>query len=171
MEFSKTNKDWTIQVTIPTTKQKYIDKSLLKSAYLYCFALWGYEFAFSKTGDLIRAVLTNKARYPIGIMPLKLDKTIPQYDNIKTGVCYVSKPNVLKSFVVNIRIKDKLKNTEAIYPVFIPKPSETGIEELQRIQKAMDEKITGDITFIALNSILNQTPLAYSQTWNEVKSL
>jgi hypothetical protein len=107
----------------------------------------------------------------MSVMPLKLDKTIPQYDRLQTGVCYITKPDILKSLVVNIRIKDKIKNTEAIHPVFIPNPTETGIEHLQKIQKAMDEKITSDVTFMPLNSILKQTPLAYTKTWNEVKSL
>jgi len=171
MAYSKTNKNWSIQVTIPNPKDDHINKSMIKSAYLYCFALWGYEFAFSKTGDLFRAVLSDKAEYPMSVLPLKFNKATPNYKNMPRGVCYISKPEELRSLVVNIEVKDKDKDFEAIHPVFIPNPTDTGIEDLRKIQKLMDEKVTGDITMVTLNSILNTTPAAYSQTWREMQDL
>lgn len=172
IEDSKTNKNWTLQITIPTPQDIHINKGMIKTAYLYCFALWGYEFAFSKTGELFRMILSDKMTYPMSVLPLKFDKKdFPNYDSIPTGVCYISKPDNLKSLIVNIPVKDKINGLEYLHPVFIPSPTETGIEDLKKIQKLMDDKITGDISIVPLLNILKSTPAAYSQTWHNVQQL
>lgn len=172
IEYSKTNTDWTMQINIPSPQDIHINKGMIKTAYLYCFALWGYEFAFSKAGDLFRMILSDKMDYPISVLPLKLDKeATPNYDSIPTGVCYISKPEELKSLVVNIRVKDKVKGLESIHPVFIPNPTKTGIEDLNKIQKVMNDNITGDISITPLLSILKSTPAAYSQTWHDMQRI
>lgn len=172
IEYSKTNNDWEFQITVSNPKEMHINKSILKSAYLYCFSHWGYEFAFSKTGDLFRSVLSDKEDYPMAVMPLKFDKeTKTSFDKIPIGVCYISRPENLKSLIVNIQIKDKIMGFENILPVFIPNPTNTGIQDLKKIQKLMDDKITGDITIVPLLSILEKTPIAYSQTWYDVQHI
>lgn len=171
MEHSKKSFDWSIHITIPTPQDTHINKAMLKSAYLYCFALWGYEFAFSKTGELIREVLSGKAEYPMAVLPLKFNQSSPNFTRMPRGVCFISYPEELRSFVVNILVKDKSKGLEAIHPVFIPNPSITGIDELKKIQRLMNEKITGEINMVHLNGILHSTPYAYSQTWKQMKEL
>lgn len=160
------------QITLPLPNDTHIKKAFLKTAYLYCFAYWGYEFAFSKAGVLLRDVLSDKAEYPMNILPLKFDrKNMSAFDKIPIGVCYISNPLVLKSFVVNIKLEDKKTGVENIYPVFIPNPTDAGIEALNDIQKTLDSQFKGDISITPLNSKLNETPLAYSQTWQEVQQL
>ncbi len=167
IEYIKVSTDWELQITIPKPKEDHINKAILKSAYLYCFSFWGYEFAFSKAGDLFRLVLSNKADYPMAVIPLSFDnKTTPNFDKIPTGLCYISKPENLKSLVANICVKDKTTGFEKIHPVFIPNPTESGFEDLKKIQILMDDKITGDITFTPLLNILKETPIAYSKTWD-----
>lgn len=172
IEHTKTNTGWEFQMTVSKPKQELINKSILKSAYLYCFSHWGYEFAFSKTGDLFRKILSNKENYPMVVMPLKIDKdTVTTFEKIPTGVCYISRPEHLKSLIVNIQFKDKNTGFENIHPVFIPNPTETGTQDLKKIQKLMDDQITDSITIAPLPNILKQTPIAYSQTWYNVQHI
>ncbi len=68
-------------VNISTPLQSNIDKALLKTAYLYCFALWGYEFVFSDVGQLFRLVLNGKIEYPMTVRPLKFDHNKNGFEN------------------------------------------------------------------------------------------
>lgn len=169
LEYSKHNKDWKIDLTISNPQDDNINKSMLKSAYLYCFALWGYEFAFSQSAELIRNVIKGNGTYPMNVMPLKLTSDLNNYTNLPKGVCFISKPQVLRSFVVNIEIKDKEKGFSAVHPVFIPNPTENKIDDLKKIQVQMDNAITGDVNFVPLNRILSSTPFAYTETWRQME--
>ena len=170
--YSKAHTGWEFQVMVSKPNESHINKAILKSAYLYCFSHWGYEFAFSKTGDLFRMVLSDKENYPMKVMPLKFDaETKTTFEKIPTGICYISQPEYLRALIVNIQIKDKITGFRIIHPVFIPNPTETGIQDLKEIQKILDDRINDDITIVPLPNILKDTPITYSQTWYDVQHI
>lgn len=72
---------------------------------------------------------------------------------------------------MNIKLKYKENGYEAIHSVFIPDPTETGIEDLKKIPPAIEAQGHTDIEITPLNNILHSTPLAYSQTWLQMKEL
>ena len=165
-------KDFTITITMPTPKDEPFQKAMLKTAYLYCFSHFGYEFVFSRAGNLIRKVLKGEAEYPIKVAPLQFERhNQKHFDNITIGVCYISQPQNLRSFVVNIKLKYIENGYEAIHSVFIPDPTEMGVEDLKRIPLAIQAQEHTDIEITSLNNILHSTPLAYSQTWLQMKDL
>lgn len=169
---SKRRGDFTITVTIPTPQNEKFEKALLKTAYLCCFSQFGYEFVFSKAGNLIRNVLNSEAQYPIQVSALLFERNNQkEFENIPIGVCYISQPENLRSFLVNIRLKYKENGYEAIHSVFIPDPTETGIENLKRIPQAIEAQEQTQTQIIALNNILTSTPLAYSETWHQMQQL
>jgi hypothetical protein len=151
-------------VHISTPLQSNIDKALLKTAYLYCFAIWGYEFVFSNIGHLFRLVLSGKIEYPMKVRPLKFDHNKKGFESIPTGVCFVSQQNYVRSFVVNILLKDKESNIREIYPIFIPNPTVTGISDFVAFSTAI-KGLTGNLDILPLVNFLNNTPFAYSESW------
>jgi HNH endonuclease len=161
--------DWQVDVTIPTPVNEGVQKAMLKSAYLYCFTYFGYQFVFSKAGELIRQVLKGETEYPVNPIPLQFDKESQKvYNDIAIGVCYISQPENLKSIVVNLKLINKENGYEVIHPVFIPDPTETSIEDLKRITKFIEENININISITPLNKILDETPNAYHQTWHDI---
>lgn len=170
LEKKSRNNDFTINITIPTPKDEEFQKAMLKTAYLYCFAHFGYEFAFSTAGNLIRKVLNGEEEYPIRVTLLQFEKhNQKDFNNIPEGVCYILQPVSLRSFVVNIKVKYKENGYEAIHSVFISNPTETGIEDLKKIPPAIQAKDKIDVQMNHLNNILHSTPFAYLQTWMQMQ--
>ena len=161
--------DWQVDVTISTPINEAVQKAMLKAAYLYCFTYFGYQFVFSKAGELIRQVLKSEVEYPVNPTPLKFDKQSQKaYDDIAIGMCYISHPENLKSIIVNVKLIDKENGYEVIHPVFIPNPTETGIEDLKRTTKFIEENININLSITRLTKILDETPNAYHQTWYDI---
>ena len=70
-----------LQLFVPSPDLKKTAKAILKSAYLLCFAWWGYEFVFSKNAEMIRQVLSDEIEYPTRIPTIwerSNDDSIPQ---------------------------------------------------------------------------------------------
>ncbi len=44
--------------------RKKVCKALVKTAYLDCFGLWGYDFVFSETAEYLRKVINGEIDYP-----------------------------------------------------------------------------------------------------------
>jgi hypothetical protein len=59
---AKDRRPFTLEIT--NANQKKVCKSLIKTAYLDCFGLWGYDFVFSDTGEYLRKVLNDELEYP-----------------------------------------------------------------------------------------------------------
>ena len=58
------------------------------TAYLYCFDYWGYEFVFSRAGQLFRDVLNDKREFPVPVPTLWYDNKVEIHKviNIPTGI-------------------------------------------------------------------------------------
>lgn len=103
-----------------------VTKAFLKTAYLYGFHLWGYDFVFSENGTLIRKVLSNKLNYPLKLPAFWIDDIA----NMPEGICLIEEPTQLSTHVVNIPMVSKELNYRAIASIILPPPEERGWEKL-----------------------------------------
>lgn len=117
-----------LAINIPFPDYERIGKALLKSAYLTCFVWWGYEFVYSKNGEMIRDVLKDKIKYPTRVPTIwRETKKI----DLPVGVAIVSKENVRQSFLVNLEIKGSRGNFAAA--IMIPNPTPDGWSKLYEL--------------------------------------
>jgi hypothetical protein len=148
-----------------------VTRALLKTAYLYCFYNWGYDFVFSKAGELVRNAFLEKAAYPIEIgkwwfdfgTPLPVGHVIPE------GLCFISEPAELQIFMINIPMMLPANNYNCIVPVLIPSPEPTAIEDLQRVQSLFKNNPNPNILVHAVNNaLLHGLSNCYQRTWDDL---
>lgn len=127
MEHSKTNLNYSITTTFFESQPALIARALLKSAYLYAFKSFGYQFALSQHGQKLRGVIGGAGLYPIpsgylvnegGNMP------IPE------GLIYIQAPKEWQSLAVAIPLFVESIPYKRIVVVPIPAPTGTGWEDL-----------------------------------------
>jgi hypothetical protein len=159
----KNNNDWTIDLTVENPDYNKVSRALLKAAYLYCFSLWGYEFAFSDNATKMRMVFEGKSEYPAvvnGCHFLQHEKNIP------VGVDFINKPESLKNLVVNIPLQLKEGGFICYAGIIIPKPTESGWEDLVNLKLTGIEVEIRDLAPYDINHQLN----GYSYAWEQVNN-
>ena len=124
------------KIEITNADSKKVCKSLIKTAYLDCFGLWGYDFVFSNTGEYLRKVLNDEVEYPFSQgHAFILEKDLHKYE---MGVNLLENEN-LRIIAVLIPMIYKKDQYNSIAGVLIPNfPGQ--LEELVRTA-------TNDITF------------------------
>lgn len=168
IEYSKENHDYKIELTQRTPDDKKVSKALVKTAYLTCFDMWGYEFIFSNTGEMIRKYLNDEIDYPV-LCPSFWLGSIAKSENIRMplGLCYLKEPIEWKSFIVNICLQDKETGFSEIASVLIPGPSQTDWENLGKIQTLLSAKpvATISIAHVTENLINDNIFDGYTKDW------
>lgn len=174
IEKSKTESDWEIKITIPNPDELKVAKALAKTAYLYCFASWGYDFVYSAQGERIRKFLKGEEEYPVKIPSFWLGESIKQggVPNFPLGLCYLQKPEECKTFSVNIALKNKETKFGEIVSVLIPNPTPDGLDDLKRIEKYFSEKDNIDVTMAHVTdfSVENNVFDGYKKSWEKLIS-
>jgi hypothetical protein len=150
LEKSKGSNDWTITLTYYQPKPDLLRKALVKSAYLYCFAHWGYDFVLSLTGEKMRAVLSGEIEYPFpDVAPFWIDD-IP---DIPEGVCVMQKDK-WQSYVVNIPLVLKSPPYKLVAVVLVPAPGPKGWDHLSSFKNIMERWDQVEIQFTSIKSDL-----------------
>lgn len=165
--------DWEATVTIQQPNKNHLAKSLIKSAYLLCFAVWGYEFVFSHSAEMIRKYLKDEHSYPVTTPIAWFGHTIKQnkINRFPIGICYIQEPVECRSFLVNLLLIDKKSGYRDIASILIPNPTETGWKDLEKLESIFQEvyKNGTPITFshadhfTLAKGFLN----GYSRSWAE----
>jgi hypothetical protein len=149
-----------VTVKVPMLDLKKIQKALLKSAYLICFAWWGYDFVCSKNGGMIRQVLNDEIDYPTIVPTIWLDTN---RDSLPESVGILIKHEKKEAFVVTMRIKNGAQNCTAT--ILIPNPTESGWENLRELDEFMKnngEEVKVIILPISVPVVTN----GYWRAWN-----
>lgn len=167
LENQKKSNEWTFDIKAKDPDPTKVQKALLHAAYLFCFENFGYEFIFSKGGELIRDTLADKVEYPADLLDLNLDR--PEFQTIiPAGLCFISYPIELRSFAVNIFLVNKDTGYKTIKTVLIPSPLSKGIETLAHQAKLLKGYI-GDLSMVPLNNYLKAGyPKAYNKMWKDL---
>ena len=154
--------DWLANLTISMPDNKKILKSILKTAYLYCFIYWGYDFAFSANAEKMRNILVNKEEYSIDFPSFWIDskKSSNAYSQIPLGICFIEKPIEMKSYIVNIPFaKDE---NFAIVSLLIPSSRESGFDDLKLVEAHLKQNNNIEISFKKLEPSLPHNLFDYS---------
>jgi hypothetical protein len=168
IEYSKTNRDYKIEMTIHVADEGKVCKALLKAAYLHCFDLWGYEFVFSNAGEMMRKVLNSEAEYPVRMPTFYLGDLFKDTENLKLpkGICYLKFPVEWRCFIVNMAMKDEETGFTEIVAVMIPGPSKENWNDLNRIQEIISKNPIQNITMnhVTEYNITNSNN-GYTKSW------
>jgi hypothetical protein len=173
IEEAKTNLNYRIELTVPIVDEVKVSKSFLKAAYLFCFQSWGYEFAYSTTGENIRRVLNGEMEYPCKTPTFWLRDAI-EAENIRftpLGLCDLQKPLECRCFIVNMMLEDKGTGYKNIASVLVPNPTLTGWDDLEKIQVSIDER--RELMGIAMAHVTDFTVQdkifdGYSRSWEKL---
>jgi len=94
-----------------------VSRAVIKAAYLYCFSVWGYDFAYTATGHRLRQILWGKEEHPLSNAGIfyHMDNVYPP-----DGISMVYKPAVLQTFLVSFKIADKATGYQCGVSVLIP---------------------------------------------------
>lgn len=133
-----TNPDWTAEIKYFVADEQEVTKSLLKTAYLYCFQYWGYNFCFSETGKMIRDVLEDKRIYPMQSTGFWLTEQAVS-TSLPAGLCTLEMPRGLKSFCVNVLLTNLKTKHQEIYAIIIPGPDDSDFVALQQLDQLISE--------------------------------
>lgn len=174
LDNSKTDHNWTAEVTIPVADENKVLKALLKTAYLFCFHYWGYEFAYSYTADQIRKILNDETEYPLKNPTFMLGDIAKsgQIPKLPLGLCQIIAPQELKCFLVNIHLIDKETGYDDIAGIIIPGPSNEDWDDLKRMYLILSKDPTINVTFnhVEGNSVADGVYYGYTKSWNALKA-
>jgi hypothetical protein len=168
IEYSKDNLDYKIEVTQKIPDEKKVSKALVKTAYLTCFDMWGYEFVFSNTGEMIRKFLSDECEYPV-LNPSfwlgNIAKT--EVERMPLGLCYLKQPIEWRSFVINICLQHEESGFSEIASILIPGPLKEDWENLKDIQNLLNENpvATLSIAHVTENLINDNIFDGYTKNW------
>jgi hypothetical protein len=164
IEKSKTDPNYTITMTIKEPLPNIVTRALLKTAYLYCFTYWGYEFACSDHGNKIRQVLRGEIDYPVAGGRLFIDdesKSLPE------GLAFLQTPASWRSLVINIPLELRDLGYKCMVTVPVPAPTPTGWQDLESLTPPMTDGPI-DVSMTPLPNYLVQGELyGYSRSWTE----
>ncbi len=170
-ETNNDGKGFKMDIRIQALDDKKVAKAILKTAYLYCFDYWGYEFVFSFAGELFRNVLADKCDYPIKVPTLWFDNKaeIHKGIDIPTGMVFIQKPKEILSMFVNIPVILKEIDYKCIIPVQIPNPNDKTLKHLISVQQFFDDNPSHQIYIRPIPYEFNMNfPKPYSKTWEEL---
>lgn len=174
MKYSKTNLNYKIELTFKTPNETKVFKALLKAAYLGCFELWGYDFVFSATGQIIKNALNNEAEYPVKNIFFWIGDSIREskINDFPLGVCYLKAPVEFKAFAVNIRVIDPETGYGNIAVILIPGPNGKDWENLKHIEEIITNNPTTNVTVAHVTeNILNKNIIdGYQKSWELLNS-
>ncbi|MES2773890.1 MAG: hypothetical protein V4722_06880 [Bacteroidota bacterium] len=161
------DKQLTMDVTVKDPDKKQMTKALLKTAYLYCFSHWGYEFCFSPAGELIRSVLKGEAEYPISVTNSFWDKkNYVDFGSLPIGPVYVHNRTEVFGLFIYVPLQLKSNGYNAIIPVQIPAPTDTGLEDITYLQKKIQSGVTLDVLITPIMDSLETTLcIPYLHSW------
>lgn len=160
--------EWSFNIKISFPTEQLIAMALLRAAYLYCFANWGYDFAFSTTGKNFRDVLQGKEIHPLSNLGVYGDESSKSLTN---GFYFVSHPKKYQAFLVIFDIS--LQETDVPQKVFviIPGPSEQAWSDLTKFKSWINKK-EANTKVIKLydDCIKRELYTHYHFTWEKLRS-
>ena len=125
-------KNWEAMVMLPNPDESKVVKALVRAAYLYCFGAWGYEFAFSRSAEMMRKYLAGECEYPVRLPLAWLGAELNSKEpvSIPAGICHLQQPIEAKCFLVNVALTNLETGFREIAAIPIPNSTTSGWEDL-----------------------------------------
>jgi len=168
------NPNWTMTVTIPNASEKDVIRALVKSAFLFCFDYWGYDFAFNENARLMHKVITGEIEYPVtnAIHFIGDGLKFTQDQKIPLGLCYIKTPLDLRTYFVNMVLTDKESGCRILASVLVPNPTTNGWSDLGRIDAALASAGTTQLYIEQLHGFECETITeGYLKSWQMISAL
>lgn len=137
-------KEFQIKIKTEPVDNNKVAKALLKTAYLFCFLNWGYDFIFSSNGKKLRDFLNEADKDPSFLVGFWLESKNHKLQEVPIGLCAIDKPFEFKTFIVNIPIKRK--NYSGIASIIIPSPGEQGWDKALHVKQNFQNNPNLEIT-------------------------
>lgn len=154
---------WNLNIKISFPSEKLIAMALLRAAYLYCFANWGYDFAFSVAGKNLRDVLQGSGLHPLSNLGVFGDVSSISLSN---GFYFINNPKKFQVFQAIFDIF--LPETDVTRKVFvlIPGPSEEAWAKLANFKDWIDKtKASTKVISIYNDCVMKGFYTHYRYTW------
>ena len=119
-ENTKNGNSWSLTIHGQAPSMKTLYKALLRTAYLFCFSKWGYDFAISPTAKSIRDVLTDTLTHPIK----NLGVYFTQANTFKEGISLLQTPE--QKFVYLVGFPISIQKSGIYSNVFVVVPTRNG---------------------------------------------
>lgn len=160
--------DWTAEIKYFVADEKKVTKSMLKTAYLFCFQYWGYSFCFSETGKLFRDVIGGKIEYPLANNGFWLTEKMKDL-RLPLGLCTLGLPHGLKFFCVNVLLSDQKTKHQELFSIIVPGPHKDNWSDLNNIDALIVENPNFDISLKHVEnfSVENGKMNGYHAAWQE----
>lgn len=171
LEASTTDLNWTVDVTIPIPDETLVARAMLKAAYLYCFAGWGYEFSYSYTGSLLRQVIFGEGSYPLNVPAVWLGESAGEGMSMPIGLCKFSTDR-LHCFAVCMPVKDITTKFSDLACILIPGPDEENWNEVMNTFPLLtaQSSLTLSVAHITEHLITDGTISGYTESWQALNN-
>jgi hypothetical protein len=158
---------WSFKMKISMPTEEIIGKALLRAAYLYCFANWGYDFAYSITANHIRKVLRNGEKHPLFNSGVSGDVSSSTLEN---GYYFITNPKWYQAFQVMFDIGLKVPEITRKVFVIIPGNTEKSWKQLTNFGSWIKSK-TANTKVIKLHDdcVTKGFYTHYNYTWAKLK--
>jgi hypothetical protein len=160
-DLKNVSQGFSFKITAPS--EKVIQKALLRSAYLLCFANWGYDFAYSPTGKHIRNVLENRESHPLSNYGVFGD-----YDFAKSPHGFYFNDTIIEqqAFFVFFTVKLDNPEYEEKILVVIPGPDTDSWNQLFNFKSWIQKKQANfELIELFSDSVKQKNYFGYSSTW------
>jgi hypothetical protein len=156
-----TNFEISIQGNFPDLAK--VKKAIIKSAYWYCFARWGYQFSKSIGGGVMRKYISGECDYPIEqpfLYWMEDDiKKIPE------GIAFINSPRDMLTLIVNIPMSLKETGYKCVVGVPIPNPTKDCWDDIKKLFIDDKEK---QIEFTQIDHKFVKGIRDYESDWNSI---
>lgn len=160
--------DWTAEIKYFVADENKVTKSMLKTAYLFCFQYWGYDFCFSETGKLFRDVLDGKIEYPLKNNGFWLTEKMAN-TRLPLGLCTLDMPRGLRSFCVNVLLTDLNTKHKELFSIIVPGPFQSDWDKLTEVDQLISDDPNFDISLRHVEnfSISDGQMNGYIEAWRD----
>jgi hypothetical protein len=165
-------RDVSMNITVTDPDKVKMTKALLKTAYLFCFASWGYEFVYSNAGEIIRKVWQGESEYPIPITDIWFDEIrTPEFNKIPRGLVYIHNESSVFGMFVFVPFSSDESTYKGLVPVHIPNPTENWIVELKDFHETFRAGGPINLLITPVNNNLDSfLTLPYSFSWIKINN-
>lgn len=168
LEEIKSNTNWELKATVTIPELNLVYKALLKSAYLFCFSVWGYSFIYSMTGSKIRGVLNNSENHILENLGVFISNSLELNAN---RLILIQNNSFYDGFVVNMTLLEKESNHKVMATILIPGNDSDSWENLSKFDPYLKNKAS--ITFSGIEMVINYkspiNPNSYQKDWEDIK--
>ena len=129
LKIDPTKFEISVSGTLPDAAK--IKKSIIKSAYWYCFSRWGYQFTNSIGGTIMRKYIVGECEYPLEYAFLYwVDGDTSM---LFEGIGLIHEPKEMMTFIAHIPMSIEEIGYKCVVGIPIPNPTKNCFEDISKL--------------------------------------